>query len=706
LALVCTLRYNPKPMGLGYTVQRTPLSLVSGSLPKDFLHISVLPNALRALLLVVLLAAWGLRLVGLDRQDIWWDEARNIDVALRPFSQVAIAPELDIHPPFYFWLLHGWSRLNGLAVGMEPAQMAVVTRLLSVMAGVVSVALLYQLAMRCSLLQTRHWAGVVAALVGALSPFWLAESQETRMYTLGFALLLAAAVALMAAWRQVERLEQGISTLRRPLVVFVVLSTLALLTHYNAVFIVAAWYLGWLVWAFTHAQRRRLLTLMLTCGLATTLLVAPIAPIALRQIPGYANPNLTVPTVVEYLSQNWQAYWGGYAFLPTLGQGWATVWLWASVVVAVGGVVLAWLATQRKTPLGFLLLWLFVGLALYYVAVLDRGAFNVRYSSFVTPALYATIGVGLSALARLWRPVAVLALALLMAIWPQAIRADLYDDQFSREDISGVTEWLREHAEPGAVIFVDQKYPFGFYYHRYAIDSKLSASTLDSSADELAPARYLFVDINTIDQELQQWAADATQVFWVQWFESDTDPRRAVAFLLDQAGTREGEQAFQGYSIDWWRLTPPNRFVLAPNLVPLTVAFPPAVQTVEVSIPPDPVARGGEVPVVIRWQRTPGGEVNRPLKARVALYSQEGSRIVQRDERLLNDRHLLPAEWSSEDRPLNVYLLDVADDLAPGHYTIGLLVYDADTLEPLGVVDPGGNPAGVEWMIGDVEIVE
>ncbi len=733
LALVCTLRYNPKPMGLGYTVQRTPLSLLisllSGSLPKDYLPkdsvlkgslpISVLPSALRALLLVVLLVAWGLRLVGLDRQDIWWDEARNIDVALRRFSQVAIAPELDIHPPFYFWLLHGWSRLNGLAVGMDPAQMAVVTRLLSVMAGVMSVALLYQLAMRCSPPKTRHWAGVVAASIGALSPFWLAESQETRMYTVGFALLLAAAVALMAAWRQFERLEtpeQGASTLRRPLIGFVLLSTLALLTHYNAVFIVAAWYLGWLVWAFTHAQRRRLLTLMLICGVATTLLVAPIAPIALRQIPGYANPNLTVPTVVEYLSQNWQAYWGGYAFIPTLGQGWATVWLWASVVVAVGGVVLAWLAIQRKTPLGFLFLWLFVGLALYYVAVLDRGAFNVRYSSFVTPALYATIGVGLSALARLWRSVGVLALALLLAIWPQAIRADLYDEHFAREDIAGVTQWLREHAEPGAVIFVDQKYPFGFYYHRYTIDSNYSNdsqadsfdadSTLDAGADEVAPARYLFVDINTIDQELQRWAADATQVFWVQWFESDTDPRRAVAFLLDQAGSREGEQAFQGYSIDWWRLTPPNRFVLAPNLVPFTVAFPPAVQTVEVSIPADPVVRGGEVPVVIRWQRTPGGEVNRPLKARVALYSEDGSRIVQRDERLLNDRHLLPAEWSSEDRPLNVYLLDVAEDLALGHYTIGLLVYDADTLEPLGVVDPGGNPAGVEWMIGAVEIVE
>jgi hypothetical protein len=214
------------------------------------------------------------------------------------------------------------------------------------------------------------------------------------------------------------------------------------------------------------------------------------------------------------------------------------------------------------------------------------------------------------------------------------------------------------------------------------------------------------VDINTIDEQLQEWAAEATQVYWVQWFESDTDPRRAVAFLLDQEGERAGEENFQGYSIDWWQLTPPNTFALAPNMRPVTFAFSPAIQTVEVSLPNEPVVRGGHVPVVVRWQRQAGGEVTRPLKARVALYNAEGGRISQRDERLLNDRHLLPAEWTTEDRPLNVYLLDVPDDLVRGQYTIGLLVYDADTLEPLGVVDEAGNPVGVEATIGTVEVVE
>lgn len=694
--MVCALRYNPKPMGLGYAVEHTaPRTL---PLSADRFNRTI-P---RMLLLLTLLVAWALRLVAVDRQDIWWDEARNIDVALRPFTQVAVAPELDIHPPLYFWLLHGWARLNALHLGMEPSHMAMVTRLLSVMAGVLGVALLYQLARRCSPEKNSRWAGLVAATLGALSPFWLAESQETRMYTVGFALLLGASVALLEAWRRVQNSPlKPTAEVRVPLLCFVLLSAFALLTHYNAVFIVCAWYLGWLLWAITHPQRRRFLMTMLVCGVATALLVAPIAPIALRQIPGYANPNLGIPSLWSYLAQNWQAYWGGYAFEAALGHGWAVKWLWLAAALAVIGMVSGWQSLQNKMPFVFLLLWLFGGLALYYIAVLDRGAFNVRYSSFVTPALYALIGLALTAWGRLWRPLAFLVLVVALAIWPQAIYADLYDQRFSREDISGVTTWLREHAGPGAVIFVDQKYPFGFYYPRYTIDPAASPN-----GDEAAPARYLFVDINTIDKQLQEWAGEATQVYWVQWFESDTDPRRAVTFLLDQAGERAGEEIFQGYSIDWWQLTPPNTFALAPNMTPLTFAFPPAVQTVEVSLPDEPVVRGGHLPVVIRWQRQAGGEVTRPLKARVALYNADGGRISQRDERLLNDRHLLPAEWSPQDRPLNVYLLDVPDDLVRGQYTIGLLVYDADTLEPLGVVDEAGNATGVEATIGTVEVVE
>jgi len=272
------------------------------------------------------------------------------------------------------------------------------------------------------------------------------------------------------------------------------------------------------------------------------------------------------------------------------------------------------------------------------------------------------------------------------------LRADLYDDRFGREDVAGVTAWLKTMAGSNDIIFVDQKYPFGFYYQRYVIDANATPTGL-----EAAPARYLFVDINTLDQRLTEWAGQAEKIFWVQWFESDTDPRHAVRFLLSKYGTSGESKEFRGYSVEQWQLTPPTQFALAPNLTPLSLRFGAAVETIAVSLPTE--VAGTKVPVVIRWQRVPGGQADRPLKARVALYDVQDNRLAQSDERLLNDRHLLPSQWQASDQPLNVYLLETAEPLPPGAYQVRLLVYDAETLEPLSLIDEAGNPQGIEPVL-------
>ena len=655
----------------------------------------------RLVLLVLLLAALALRLYQLTRQDIWWDEARNIDVALRPFLQVATAPELDIHPPVYFWLLHLWTRPAALTREIDAAQIAFLSRWLSVAAGVLGVPLLFQLTRAVG----GNTAALAAATLGTFAPFWLAESQEARMYTVGFALLLAAATAFVrviatesdAATDAVDRKNRRVTWLHRYRyhVIFVIFSALALLTHYNAVFILVAWYLWWGAWALLRPDRWRRLATVFVCGLAMTVLVLPVAPIALRQIPGYANPNLVVPGVASYLLDNWRAYTGGYGFAAGLPGVLGTVWLGALLAMTVIGLLLQRVAWPGLT---FLLAWTLGGLALYYIAVLDRGAFDVRYSSFITPALYALMGLGLAGLGRVCRPLTVVGMVVVLLGLAPTVRADLFDPSAAREDMTGLTDWLKANAHEGDIIFVDQKYPFGFYYKRYAIPEEATPT-----GPEAAPARYLFVDINTIDAKLNRWAADARQVFWVQWFESDTDPRHAVSFLLDKAGTRAGEKAFRGYSVDWWQLTPPTEFELAQRYTPIDVRFEPGIAAVELALPDAPVAPGEMVFAVLRWART-AGPADRPLKARVALYAADGSRVAQSDERILNDRHLMPGEWSADDRPLNIYRLATPPDLAPGTYAVGLLVYDADTLDPVGFLDEAGNPAGVETMIGKIDV--
>ena len=126
------------------------------------------------LLLLVILAAFGLRVYRLDLQDIWWDEARNIDVAGRALTQIATAPELDIHPPVYFYLLHGWLAGAGPNTDQLPGQGAFAARFMSLWFGVLLVPLMAALGRRVG----GRWVGLGAALGAAFLPFLLGEARD------------------------------------------------------------------------------------------------------------------------------------------------------------------------------------------------------------------------------------------------------------------------------------------------------------------------------------------------------------------------------------------------------------------------------------------------------------------------------------------------------------------------------------------------
>ena len=131
-------------------------------------------------------------------------------------------------------------------------------------------------------------------------------------------------------------------------IAFVLLCALALLTHYNAVFVIVAWYLWWGGWSLLQPDRWRQVATVFVSGLAMTVLILPVAPIALRQIPGYANPNLRIPTLIEYFSENARAYLGGYAFNSTLLGGNANLWLILALLMLGCGLILSLVLSVRR----------------------------------------------------------------------------------------------------------------------------------------------------------------------------------------------------------------------------------------------------------------------------------------------------------------------------------------------------------------------
>lgn len=639
--------------------------------------------AFRAAALAILLAALAIRLLRLDGQDIWWDEARNITVALKALGDIATAGELDIHPPLYFYALHLWTAPLGVT--------AFSARLLSVWFGVLAVALAGALARPLFVERSRgQLAALLAMLLAAVSPFALAESQETRMYTMTWALLSAATLAL---WR-------ATGSRSRPAwwALFAALAAATLATHYGAAIVLATWAAWLLGWALAGPQRGRRLATLAATGALTLLLLAPLAPVMLRQIPGYDNPNLQLPALGGYVSELARAFSQG-EFAPawswTLGR-----WLWLALLA--GGAVLGFAAHRtgaarsRWDRLALLALTLLGGLALYYLILVRRSAFDPRYISFVLPPLWALAGWALASLRGLARPLPWLAAGALALLAVPSLRADLADPANFREDMRGVVAWLAARATPADVILVDQRYPFGFYWQRWNNDGYGFPPAEPAGQ---APAQYLFVDVNRLGERLTELAGQAQHVFWVTWYESDTDPRGATAALLTAYGELVDQEDLRGYSVGQWRMQPPVVFRLPNAFTPLDLRFEPGVSLVEGDWlgRQTPAPAGQPVLAALRWQAD--GPTARPLKASLRLKNAAGDTVSQADRLLLNDRHLRSDAWPAGASALGIYSLPL-EGVAPGDYTLTVVLYDEETLAPVGLA--GGS--GVEPVIGTVRV--
>ena len=136
----------------------------------------------------ILILALFVRFLGVVSRPIWYDEAFSIlfsEKGLGAMLYGTLAPtgagSADIHPLGYYTLLWLWMKVFG--------QSLIAVRLLSIIAGLISVYLVYRIAYEAFCDFT---TALYSALFAALAPFQIHYAQEIRMYSfLGMWLLLA-----------------------------------------------------------------------------------------------------------------------------------------------------------------------------------------------------------------------------------------------------------------------------------------------------------------------------------------------------------------------------------------------------------------------------------------------------------------------------------------------------------------------------------
>jgi mannosyltransferase len=187
------------------------------------------PEALAALTV----GAAILRFTTLGTQSYWYDEAVTIGLVQHSFhGMLGALPHSESTPPVYYVLAWAWSRLFGTGeAGL---------RSLSAVFGTATVPATYAAAR--SFVSPR--SSLIAAALIAVSPFLVWYSQEARAYAL---LALLGAVSLACLRRAAEQPAS-----RWP-AAWAITSSLALATHYFALFLVVAE----AVWLLRRSPDRR-----------------------------------------------------------------------------------------------------------------------------------------------------------------------------------------------------------------------------------------------------------------------------------------------------------------------------------------------------------------------------------------------------------------------------------------------------------------
>ncbi len=464
---------------------------------------------------LTLTLATALRFYRLSGQSLWSDEGNSVALAQASLSEIAARTALDIHPPFYYWLLHGWMQIFGQPAGsLEGSEAAV--RSLSAVIGVLLVAVIYRLG--AQLFDER--VGLLAAFIAAVSPFQVYYAQETRMYA------LLALLGTLTVWAAVGLMDDrsadcGERSRLRPVIrcssLYLLGATLGLYTHYAFPVVLAVANLAFLshLWTSRTAGRvARRLAGWLALQLVPLALYLPWLPIAWRQLTTWPAPPPPDP------GNAFVTIWRTLIFGPPAG-GANDLWLIGFGALGLVGVVR--LLRRESLPTATLML-LYLGLPIALTLLLFKPAY-LKFLLVASPALCLLLAVGLTG-ARAGRGsllgggLGVVLTAI--AVWGP-LTAYYTDPTVARDDYRGIASYLEAVAGPGDAIILNaagQQEVFGYYYRG------------DAPVYPLPRRRPLDPDATVA--ELETILARARRIYALYWATDESDPAGIIEGWLNE----------------------------------------------------------------------------------------------------------------------------------------------------------------------------
>jgi mannosyltransferase len=408
------------------------------------------------LLLFLALVALMLRGWDLDVQSLWSDEGLSLYRARLPVQEILTntitvdgVDTQDTNPPLYFLLLHFWRELTGESV--------FALRYLGALMGVLAVPLAYALGTRA----LGRRAGTLAALLMALSPMHVWQSQEMRNYS------------MLLVWNLLSVYGLARFTLSTPgerrwpwLAVWGLAGLAGIYTHFFGFFVLA---FGAAYLVLLNLKRRWLWIALAVCAVA----VVPILPVATRRFLAGQQVDFVVVPVKHLISHATSVYSVGMR--PSVVQpGWRVI---PVVGLAVLGLVLGLVkrpgadpaeTARRRLAAGLLVGYQVIPLGIMVALSLINPLYNgPRHLLIGLPPFLILAAGGLALPRGRWQmATAALGLALLVS-QSQWLVVQFTSPDLVKDDVQGAAEYLNQIARPDDVIVLHDsliQFVFDYYY--------------------------------------------------------------------------------------------------------------------------------------------------------------------------------------------------------------------------------------------------
>lgn len=637
-------------------------------------------------LTLITFLAFALRIARLDFQPLWWDEGWTLYFATSDISSMVARTAIDIHPPFYYLLLHLWI----LLLGSSPFAI----RFFSLLVGVLSLPLIFLVARRLF----NPSVGLLAALVWAVAPFPIYYSQEARMYALvTFLGLLSTFFALQIG----KGLKEG--QLSIALWAGYILTTAAAVhTQYYAAFIPLAqtlfvlarhnlspilkWLAGQVIWLLLYTPWITFAGSKLIDYVATKLVKEADLPLGFATYMGshlatFGIGHLPEPT---YLA------WLGIIPLLLAALGVGSALLPASKVS---------LERKEEAPgVLFLLLYLFVPLLSGFLINLRfpfRAVGIERLLLLATPAFYILVALGLSSLKGKRTPL-YLAGLILIAVCGLSLFNFYTTPRYAEDDYRPLIARMEALAQPEDVIVVVHPWQVGYFRSYYPAPLPLLYLTPKEETDVTQERWVEHPDL--MGQGLDGLLSQHPRL----WFPTHQVLGRILENEVEEYLSRE----YYPFLAEWYSQS--TKLTAYASQVPLTASDRSLefgglmlLQTYGVSAQPVEAA-WGVIRVDLTWQRI----AHFQERYRVALRLTDKSGYVWAS----HDSEPLAGLRPFSELPLEATLRDsqgllVPAGTPPGVYQLRLSLYSDPESPPLEV-RALGEPLGVEAILGEVKVVQ